>query len=83
MAGKHMGMNGYSMGDTTPGIPPTMPWDKRDRAYAEGRAVGAAGGSAGDNPHASGTPENVAWGVGLFYAAKIIRQYQTAVPGTE
>jgi len=81
MAGKHEGV----IFDIAPAVadktayPPVFPGSRVDRAYAEGRAHGQAGGLITDNPHETGgqpnTPEEDCWDHGFagqaFAAAKI------------
>lgn len=63
MAGK---MIGYS--DAT-GLGPGLKW-RLTRAYAEGRAVGIAGGDATDNPEDGlGTDREKAWDHGYLNSA--------------
>ena len=37
---------------------------RNSKAYAEGRIAAIAGAADTTNPHAAGTPENVAWAAG-------------------
>ncbi len=40
----------------------------QSKAFCEGRQSQATGGAVGDNPHPSGSPDNVAWGKGFAAA---------------
>ena len=76
MAGKH---DGFDLGTTSIGgsNTPVYPGTRDDRAYSEGRQVATQGGSAIDNPHPNGTPENGAWTLGFFQLATAGAQVQT------
>jgi hypothetical protein len=76
MAGKHENMGVIKQGAGAPAwaegigkLPPGLPGLRTDRAFCEGRASRAAGGTIQDNPFGiypgTESPEYIAWRVGL------------------
>jgi hypothetical protein len=76
MAGKMTGFRVYAFSSSNSGqFKP-----KLVRAYGEGRAVGKAGGVAGDNPFLSQNNEaETSWAFGRTGNAQSTRQYEAPV----
>jgi len=74
MAGKHIAVFGGLVNNTVPAV---YPGRRDDRAYSEGRQSERQGGSTGDNPHPTGTPENQSWLIGFALGGDPDLQIQT------